>query len=949
MELSEFHNKSHTKGIPICKYRGKKMQLRKIVSAGALATLMAGSSIAFAATLADYPKPFVGTDGAPDFLVVVGKTAATEDVVGAIDLATRLGGETGVSRLVGATAAGVSISGEGKQLATSTTKVFLNSSMGKSGLRNTMTRDDLPTTLKTGSFNDADASTTHNYQQFIYLTPSATSNPNYELEFKKPGSSSSVDPNYNFGRFPTSPTDNDYLYRSYVTFDKDVNGTTAVGERVELFGKTFTIHSDTTFIAGGTSNKLVLAGGSETVVMKGGETKTVTIAGKSYDITLDGVTSTPKASVTVKTGGTSDSKDISQGSTTTVSGLSIFVDTATQLSTTDQTQNKAKLLLGAEKLVLQTGSKVKLGDSEDSVDGTYVNLTVSAGKLSAFQVAVGGRSSNEDFLKAGGTYKDPVWKTFSLAFTGVSPDLTAASRDVIEVSPSGDNLLQTSFTDANSNKKTINWAYKSASTGTAFSLADNSGNAIRVEENQSVAKDEFFVVDAGDFTHLYKHSSNSVSSTPTTSDSIEITDQFTGVTRKITVGIDSADATVIDGQTYYFTANTTALRSNWGGSAANNTVGSYKTIWPRMKGRNGEYLALYTPSTNTVVNANTKVQLPTGSVQFTFDNRSVTTSLLNITAASNEDGTSSALDASPVSLNASTVGTSATFRLGRTSTGGLLYNVSLNGNGGLDVSTATINLTVQQVSIAQGFQPGLILVEEKDDSSNIYSAFVGASSETSGSNNVAIPTAPSFTFTAATSGTGPGGVALGSDSTMTDYVDLYGVYARRTTTGQDTLKIYYPDDQVTANLAVVGADGTATISAGGTGTSVRDAAPIKTAVAKLDSEVGTTEKSTKNLVLVGGPAVNSLVAELGAAKTADNKTKTYDVAWYRAQGKGTALVDLVENAFATGKAALVVAGHDAADTRAVTSIMQDFGAHASEFAAKMRVVWKNGVVSTQAA
>lgn len=921
------------------------MQLRKIVSAGALATLMVGSSIAFAATLADYPKPFIGADGAPNFLVVVGKTAATDDVVGAIDLATRLGGETGVSRVVGATSAGVSVSGEGKQLATSTTKIFLNNSMGKSGLRNTMTKDDLPTTLKSGSFNDADASTTHNYQQFIYLTPSSTSNPNYELEFKKPGSSSSVDPNYNFGRFPTSPSDNDYLYRTYVTFDKDVNGTTAVGERVELFGKTFTIHSDTTFTSATvTDRKLVLAGGSETVVMKGGETKSVTLAGKTYDVTLDGVTSTPKASVTVKTGGTSDSKDIAQGSTTTVSGLSIFVDTATQLSTTDQTQNKAKLLLGAEKLVLQTGSKVKTGDSEDSVDGTYVNLTVSAGKLSAFQVVAGGRSSNEDFLKAGGTYKDPVWKTFSLAFPGVSPDLTVASRDVMEVTPSGDNLLQTSFTDANSNKKTINWAYKSASTGTAFSLADNSGNAIRVEENQTVSKDEFFVVDAGDFTHLYKHSSNSVSSTPTTSDSIEITDQFTGVTRKITLGIDSADPTVIDGQTYYFTANTTALRVNWGGGAANNTAGTYQTIWPRLKGKNGEYLALYGgPSSSIVVTNSSKIQLPTGALAFKVDASTGNTFFVNVTATDNEDATTSALDA-PVNINGTSLA-SDTFRLGRTSTGGLLYNISVSA---VAAGTATVNLTVQQVSIAQGFQPGLILVEEKDDSSNIYSVFVGASTEASGSNNVAIPTAPSFTFTAASSGTGPGGVALGSDSTMTDYVDLYGVYARRATTGQDTLKIYYPDDQVTANLAVVGVDGMATISAGGTGATVRDAAPVKTGVAKLDSEVGDTEKSTKNLILVGGPVVNSLVAQLAAAKTANNKTKTLDVAWYRAKGKGTAVVDLVENAFATGKAALVVAGYEAADTRTVTSVMQDFGAHAATFAGKMRVVWKNSVVSTEA-
>ncbi len=909
---------------------------------------MAGSSIAFAATLADYPKPFITTDGAADFLVVVGKTAATEDVVGAVDIATRLGGETGTTKTVGATSAGVSITGEGKQVATSSTKVFLNNSIGKSGLRNTMTKDDLSTVLANGILSDADDSTTHNYQQFIYLTPSATSNSNYELEFDKPGSSSSVDPTYNFGRFPTSPTDNDFFYRTYVTFDKDVNGT-AVGEKLTLFGKTFTVHSDTTFRAGGTSNKLVLAGGAETAVVFGKETKTITLGGKTYEVTLDGVTSTPAASVTVKTGGTVDSKNINQGSTTTVNGLSIFVDSATQLSTTDQTQNKAKLLLGAEKLVLQHGSKAKTGDAEDSVDGTFVNLTVSSGKLSALQVAVGGRSSSDDFIKLGGEFKDPVWKTFSIALPSITPGMTDATRNTLSVSPSGDNLVQMSWTDANSKEKTINWAYKSSSTGTAFNLADSSGNRIRVEENETVNRDEYFVVDAGDFTHLYKFSTDSVGSTPATSDYIEITDQFTGVTRKITVGIDSADATVIDGQTYQFTANTTALRVNWGTGAANNTVGTYKTLWPVLKGKNGEHLALYQPSTNFRVQNGTTIQLPTGAITFTLFNNSAATYQLNITATTNEDGSSSALSTSPVTTNlvgALTGGTA--FTLGKTSTGGLLYNMSVGNLSTTNADSVLVNFTVTQISNAQSYQPALILVEEKDDSSNVYSVVIGATTEASGSNNVAIPTAPTFTFSAASSGTGPSGVALGSDSTISDYVDLFGVYAKRTTTGQDTLKIYYPDEQVVANVAVLGIDGKVATSAASGGTTVKEATPIKTSVAKLDSEVGSTEKTTKNLVLVGGPAVNALVAELAAAKLADNTTKTKDVQWYRSNGQGTALVDLVSDAFATGKAALVVAGYSAADTRTVTSIVQDFGAHASEFAGKSRVVYKNGVVSTEA-
>src|SRR3989338_6908648 len=150
--------------------RKKKMQIKKLLAAGALATLMAGSTIAFAADLNTYPSPFVTSAGV-NTLVVVGATAAPSDVVGAIDLATRLGGEVTTSKTVKGTTAALSVTGEGKAVATTNTKVYLDNALGKSGLRTTMTKDDLPNLLKSGVLQDTDAATTHNYQQFIYLTP----------------------------------------------------------------------------------------------------------------------------------------------------------------------------------------------------------------------------------------------------------------------------------------------------------------------------------------------------------------------------------------------------------------------------------------------------------------------------------------------------------------------------------------------------------------------------------------------------------------------------------------------------------------------------------------------------------------------------------------------------------------------------------------------------------
>ena len=905
------------------------MQFKKLVAAGTLAALMVGSSAAFAA-LSEFPRPFVTSDGVQSF-VVVGAAAAPSDVVGAVDIAARIGGSVTTDVSVPGAAAGFTIEGgDGKEVATTNTKLYLDDSLGKSGVRSTMTKDDLPTLLKTEKLEDTDGSTTHNYQQFIYLTPSSTSSANYKIEFEKPGSSSSVDPTYDMGRFTTSPTDLDYLYRTYVTFDKDVNMSTAKGERLNLFGRTYTVHTDSTGDpagAGATTDKLVLSGGaSETAVLSGGESIQVTVSGVTYDVTFKGASDANTAVVAVG----SDQNNIDEGQSKKVGGLDVFVERVFDLSSTDLTQDSVKVQFGAQKVVLTNGAKVKIGDAEDSVDGTYVNLTISGRKLSAFQVAVGGRSSNEDFIKAaGGMYVDPVWNSFGVNFLSVTPGLTDASRDMIKVSPSGDNLIQVSYTDDRGYEKTINWAYKALSTDTVFDLADNSNNSIVVVEGTPVPKDAYFLTTAGEFSHMFRVTG--ISADGSSSASADLTDQFSGATLKLNLGTGNDEAKVIDGQTFYVVANSTHLSNvTWGGNSGFNNTGYFTTVFPTLKGRRGEKLAFFKPNATVsgLANSGSRIDLPTGALNFTFYEGNGGTQNLNITAVAKEDGQASALAAAVTGVNASNTGAVYNVTLGRTATGGLIYALKFPSN--------NRSVSISVVGSAAGVEvsrPGILVVEEKDDNSDQYSFLTAASSETSGSNNVAIPGAPDFTAS-------EDSAALGSESSVTDYVDLYGAYARRTTSGQDIITFYYPDDQVTSNVFVLAKEATVTQTSGGTGSTVKSATPVKTALGKLDSEVTSADKSTKHLILVGGPAVNTLVAELATAG------KTRDTAWYRSQGAGTALVDLVENAFTSGRTALVVAGHSAADTRSATSRIQNYDAYTW---ATDRVVLKNGVVTTETA
>ena len=259
------------------------MQLRKLAAAGALSTLMALSTVGAAADLSDYPQPFVSTAGAADFLIVVGSQGTdaaglASDVAAAVDVAASLGSRATKATTVGGSSAGVSVTGEGKELSTTNTKLYLYDTLGKSGVRNTLTKDELPQLLADGQFVDSDAGVTSNYQQFMYLTPGRTENSVFQIRWDKPGAGGTEDPTYKIGEFSTSPTNNtgakNYLYKLALTFDQGVNGSTAIGESITMFGKKYTVHSDTSALfTDATTVKFVLSGGADVVTMKGGEKK----------------------------------------------------------------------------------------------------------------------------------------------------------------------------------------------------------------------------------------------------------------------------------------------------------------------------------------------------------------------------------------------------------------------------------------------------------------------------------------------------------------------------------------------------------------------------------------------------------------------------------------------------------------------------------------------------
>jgi len=153
-----------------------------------------------------------------------------------------------------------------------------------------------------------------------------------------------------------------------------------------------------------------------------------------------------------------------------------------------------------------------------------------------------------------------------------------------------------------------------------------------------------------------------------------------------------------------------------------------------------------------------------------------------------------------------------------------------------------------------------------------------------------------------------------TDNSVTEYYDRYGTQVKFDSDNQGLVEITYPDNQALAELAVGSNPTFATSGSGGT---VETAVKIKNPVAKLASEINTASLSG-DLILVGGPCVNSLVATLVAngELAVTGETLTCD-GWTPSTG----IIKEVANAFGSGKKALVVAGSQADDTRALAAMV----------------------------
>jgi len=777
------------------------MQKIKRIGACVLGSVMAGASLlapALAADLSDYPKPFVD-DGVTDFLIVIGANADPADVVGAINLAVRLGGERTETKTVETTGTETTVS-EGASLFTSNTKLYLGDAINK--VTQTLTSNDLDI-LADQTFTD-DNGIDYKYSQYIKVGSNTITFAQQDTD---------ADP---VVAIQMSTSSSSPLYNISISFNKALsfNSSASEGQEIVLMGKTYTISSDTD------SDTIVLYGAAIEETIEAGQEVTVTVGGKEYTIKVLGVTSGTTDVVTVSVNG--DVEDINEGSSKKVGGLNIYAKRVSAY-TAPENSGSATLQIGSQKLTLENNTEVMTGDSNDAIDGTLVTFTGTVGALSGINIAVYAPDSDNDYISKDKEFVDPVFGNFKVILGAINPDLEDESREQIKLTTSGDDTMKVTFTDSKGNEASIEFAHHNE---TILHLADDNDRRIHVVEGERVYKYEYVLFGKEDYGHLVQVT-NIRNSTGTTNDYITLKDVLSGDTYRVESWTsEGTGSIVIDGKSY-------TVKFVDDGSNPYITIddpqssGDSKVVYPTIRTSKGADLAFIENATIDLTAMNgADIILPTGTVDVTLVN--ATDGSYNLTS-----GTSTVL------LDTGSDGTAKTLTVGN-----VTYKFSV---------TSTVNQTIINVN---GVTTPAILLKEEANIDNVYNAVIidtegaGTSTNGVGVNDVRM------------TGTSYNDVGT-SDDDITEDLDYYGTFVKvdASDSDQKIATIYYPDDQMTIDVFI--APTSATVTVGGEGTvTYEEAVPIKDTIARLDTDPEVeAAKLNKNLILVGGPCVNKLTAE----------------------------------------------------------------------------------------
>ena len=843
-----------------------KINYKKIASVFASAVMLT-STVGFAAA-ANYPAPFSTSGGA----VVYGAAGLKSDVIAAIKVAASV-------KVVGGKSTGPVTGSDSVALFTGSTKIVPSDVLNK--VKGVVMKSDLPNVLAKGTFSGNVEAT---YEQQIEVGPTPV------LKYAKQPTSDDY-PNYGFS-LPTNnlPTGG-YIYNATVTFNKQVNftSTDTKNNEIVLFGQTFTIGSGTD------STNIVLYKSSTTLSFDSTGTTSgeATIGGKKYTIELQSVSSGSPAVATIGVtdeNGVSQTKDITVGTSKTVQGVSIAVNTASS----NNQKYIASIMAGADKINLADGNSVTVGDSATPIEGTYVSFNgANPGNLTKLTVSVAATDPDHSALLAGTPFVDPVFGSFKVDFAGMNIPEESTARENITVQPSGSDKLQTTFTDMNGNTKTIQYA-KNVTGGFGMLMQiDDSGRNMTVVEKQAVHKGEYVIVGNEENGRLIKVSTITNNS-DYGNDAVTFTDVMSGESISATISSEGVGSAIIGGQPYdiKYYADKAASYDTWyvtlSDTSSTPNAGDV-LAFPTIQTSEGGKLSFYAPQTINLGNVNTGgTAVPATSIKIPTGNSKA---LGTISVASN--GTNGFWTVTCGGVGTILDTTSSSSAVSCNTIGPFNYTLK-----GLTGSTNKTVLYLRNPADNSTITNPAITVIEGKDTANLYNGFIITSEA---STNIGVA---DVVRTWAGDATWPATSLPSPQNKLYKKADAYGIIATidESTTDQYSATVSFPSESVYAQVYVAKSDatitpGTVTGSSTGTLLSIEDSA--------VDSV------KDMNLIVVGGSCVNKAAAKILGSEDpicgADFTTKTQ-------VSSGQFIIKSVASPYNSDKIAVLVAGYDAANT-----------------------------------
>ncbi|MBN2566838.1 hypothetical protein JXB02_02000 [Candidatus Woesearchaeota archaeon] len=385
-----------------------------------------------AADLADYPSMFI-EDGKFNGLLVVGKNAAAEDVVGITNIAMSLQAVS-VKKTAVDTGAGTTVAvDDGYEVGD---EDFYYTETIQSVEPAELDSGDLPDLLTDGEYNDneGDNDNDETYEQTLAFPtdPDQAAFILYQDDDDAPEAG-----NYLW----LSDASGDTLYTYTLEFDNPIqfNNETAsdAGDDLEstsldILGMRYTI-TDVDTDSAGDIDKITLMAGDTVIWLMQGDEITVTVDGVDHTVEMVDVDE-DATSCGFKVDG--DSTWIDVDDTESKNGVSIGVTDARAVHSEAQDADICEVNLGASELILEDGQEVDING--DEVDGSLVTLNGGGGsgddgEWDGFDISF--LPEDDLYLAPGESWVDPVFGHFKIVFAGVE----TSSHEMIEAAGSGDS------------------------------------------------------------------------------------------------------------------------------------------------------------------------------------------------------------------------------------------------------------------------------------------------------------------------------------------------------------------------------------------------------------------------------------------------------------------------------------------------------------------------------